>query len=109
MSERLELVTDFASLRASDYVVLKACPWCGAEHRGLLLSLAGDIRRNAPSGGVHRSGPAWLTTIAAHDGRTGCVVVSPRAVDERYVYRINIPPAEEARETARPKERERIR
>lgn len=37
MGERLELVTDFAQLRAGMIVVSKSCPWCGGAHRRMLI------------------------------------------------------------------------
>jgi hypothetical protein len=36
--ERLDLVTDFATLREYMIVVIKPCGRCGAQHRGMLFN-----------------------------------------------------------------------
>jgi hypothetical protein len=41
-NERLELVTDFASLKAGDYVEVRRCVDCGATHRGILVAFDDD-------------------------------------------------------------------
>lgn len=37
MAEKLELVTDFGSLRAGMIAFVKHCEWCEHSHRGILL------------------------------------------------------------------------
>lgn len=106
--EKLEPVTDFASLRAGDLVVVKPCRWGDGYHRGLLLRFDPDSCGWDP-GGVVEFYPAWTTTVVGFHGKGGCMLVGAYLVRERRLYRVAIPPAEETRETARPKKLERVR
>jgi hypothetical protein len=108
-NERLDLVTDFGSLKAGDLVVLKPCKWCDRDHRGMLLAFV------AGAYGLNKDGEievhdGWTTTIPSHRPKpSGCCLIGGMHVADRRVYRVIIPPAQEARETARPKKLERVR
>lgn len=87
--ERLELVTDFASLRAGMIVVVKTCVWCGGDHRAMLMSKSGHIPGRWPDGtiivcdgwfGVPEQPPA------THGGKLR--LVSQRTVADRRVFRV---------------------
>ncbi len=71
--ERLELVTDFASLRAGLLVVVKSCRRCGAAHRGMLVSLC-----DGPGHGHRhdRHGPGWVRLPTARCGPSSWVGAS---------------------------------
>lgn len=105
--ERLELVTDFDSLRAGDLVVVKPCRWCGGQHRAMLLRFLGHATGIHPSG-AHETLPAWSTTAWTHVGPT---IIPEFLVADRRLYRVLIPPAEtsEPTETSVPSERTRER
>lgn len=84
--ERLELVTDFASLRAGMIVVVKPCS-CGKAVRGMLVEFRRDGEISSKGGRVPAD--AWLT-----EPGHGCGpwrfphVVSTRTVADRRVYRV---------------------
>lgn len=83
--ERLTLVTDFASLKAGDLVVVKPCGNCGEPHRTMLTSIGWGIVG-------HKGGPSishpWDCTPDhfCHDS-TFCV--SEFAVREGRVYLVD--------------------
>jgi hypothetical protein len=106
--ERLELVTDFGSLEAGDLIVLKPCKWCDRDHRGMLLAFVADAPGLNKSGGLEYH-DGWTTTIPSHRLGGKCCLIGDMHVADRRVYRVIIPPAQEARETARPKKLERVR
>lgn len=88
--ERLELVTDFASLRAGMIVVIRACGWCeGADHRGLLVRPWGPHVSNSPTRGPERVDAAWeVAPRPVGGGHTLPLIVSARAVEMRRVFRV---------------------
>ncbi len=115
VKEELILVTDFGSLRAGDLVVVKHSAGSGHEchgggHRGVLIA----FEANEPceySGELVRT-PSWEMippSRCAIDDGFDVTAIGPEHVDERRLYRVIIPPTEEARETARPKTVERVR
>ena len=82
--ERLELVTDFARLRAGMILVCKPCVHCDASaHRFMLMNLV-------PADGKHGDTIAW--TILPHSCKAWRnrrdVWVSPSSVATRTVYRV---------------------
>lgn len=92
--EKLELVTDFDALKACDLVVVKDCGYCGMAHWALLLRLVTDgLARGA--GGEFCEGTMWHTSDHSH-GWTGCMCLAPVVVDQRRVYRVLVPGADEA-------------
>jgi hypothetical protein len=94
--ERLELVVSERDLKAADLCVLRMCTDCGKDERMFLL------RATTCECGCGRS--AWLV-----DGGCHAQFVPDGSVREQRLYRVIIPPAEEARETSRPKKLERVR
>lgn len=58
MSERLELVRDFAELRTGIKVVIRPCGWCGADHEAFLLNLRTLDDVEDPRG-VSARGTGW--------------------------------------------------
>lgn len=77
MKEKLELVTDFGSLRAGMIVVTKNCRRCNGAHRGMLTRMVRD------------TGPIdqWVWR-RPHDSPCGARGPSERSVSERRVFRV---------------------
>lgn len=74
--ERLELVIDFASLRAGALVVGKPCT-CGGAHRGVLVRLV-----------PYAYGDAWEMLPKPPCCRTRTYGPSPRDIVNRAVWRV---------------------
>lgn len=91
MKEKLELVTDFATLRAGMIVVLKPCGWCNTSgHRFMLVKRRhGEMVR---PNGEDITDDYWTTLPAFHQERDGtersALVVSSYVIPERRVYRV---------------------
>lgn len=101
MAEKLELVTDFASLKAGMIVVVKDCGWCGKQHRFILVK-DGDSML-AGSDGSFRPVAHWEVLPEVHDvDLSGPMVVSAWTTNERRLYRVvdDLDLAREALETA---------
>ena len=106
-NERLEIVTEFGSLKAGDLVVVKACAGCGATHRSILVKF--HPRVAFVSGRVDAAWEGAPLKTCENPTATRPANVSSLSVREGRAYRVVIPPAEEARETARPRKLERVR
>ncbi len=105
--EELELVTEFQSLRAGDLVVYVRCGvrGCGRDHRGILTT-RGDEGFTEGFGTV----PCWRIQPDPHRRPPAPPsVIIEAAVRADHVYRVVIPPATESRETARPRQLERVK
>jgi hypothetical protein len=97
--ERLELVTDFGSLRAGDLVVVKDCRFGDGDHCGMLL------RFDRGAGGWNSNGrfveeAAWYTTARGLHTFGGTMLVGASLVATRRLYRVIVPPAADTRETS---------
>jgi hypothetical protein len=97
--EKLELVTEFGSLKAGDLVVVRPHVPGWKDHRCMLVRMTTHWLSGEPS---------WVVLPKHIDTLADCLL-TPAFVDRRQVYRVVIPPAEEARETARPKQLERVK
>ena len=86
MKEKLELVTDFASLRAGMIVVVKGCGWCPYRHRGILVS---KNRQPAlgPDGSIDRD-VAWSYLPRTRCGPGFVPAFSADAVALGNVFRV---------------------
>ncbi len=104
--EELIVVTDFGDLRAGDLVVLKPCNFCGESHRGMLTVFNND-EGYGPSGEVFDSDGWELAPDPSCCGPDESMDICVNAVVDRVVYRVQVPPASEVREAARPKKLER--
>ena len=87
-AERLELVTDFATLRAGMIVVSVNCPWCGAsKHRHMLVSQSTENVISAT--GAYFRGPAWSLAPERYcNGMANGHVITRVSVDESRLFRV---------------------
>jgi hypothetical protein len=87
--ERLELVTDFASLRAGMLVVLKPCPvpMCSVRvHRGMLVAQSSEIVGvSLTRGGLGYASSAWSIAPTWHSHEEA---ITPAAVAWRILFRV---------------------
>ncbi len=109
MSEKLELVTDFGSLRAGDLVVVK-CYRCRLKNRGMLMGIEdASADSDDPT-------PGWtmMPELGAHDHEKPDpeeweMLVGPGTVAAGIVYRVIIPDADKALTVDRVRPLERVR
>ena len=92
--ERLELVTDFGSLRQGDLVVVCGCDQCGGRHRGILLYpevatvfTSGRIENDVPTFELHPQ-PSCRPAVAGL--LIGAFSVCPSFVAAKVVYRVDV-------------------
>lgn len=91
MKEKLELVTNFESLRSGMIVVVKPCsnPFCKKQHRHLLLKLSADTHFVGDGFDVVESAaPAWDVLPGRSCRPAAEAVVSADTVYRRIVYRV---------------------
>lgn len=84
MSEKLELVTSFATLRAGMIVVVKSCKWCGRDHRAMCIKREENCLCRWPDGSTV-VGPTWL--VAPRFCRDSDRL-SMRTIADRRAYRV---------------------
>jgi len=87
MSERLELVTDFAELRAGMIVVetvCEACPGGSGRHRWMLVHFEAGAEAETANGEFEVS-DIWDVEPEAP---CGCNVIDYRSVEARTLYRV---------------------
>lgn len=105
MSGERELVTDFASLRAGDYVEVMPCTYCHGAHGGILLRLQTGGVWDAAGG--HLTETTWTFTggrcLASKltSARSGDIVIAATTVDRRIVFRIDTGLEAPTQETAK--------
>lgn len=90
--ERLELVTDFSSLRAGMIVVIRPCFECGSTHR-MLLTRRSPFHMSGPTiDGEMWSGHAWFYEPAApcdeEWGSWGPAAITTMTMERGALYRV---------------------
>ena len=91
--EKLELVTDFAQLRAGMKVVLRPS-LCGcSQHGGMLMPLRSELPvEDARTGGVEPASPEHFELLplpsCAVFKHYSAMVIAPSQVAERRLYRV---------------------
>lgn len=95
--ERLELVTDFAQLRAGMIVVVKPCGLCSRQHRGMLFKIHSSLSRDLDGTPCLA---LWELVPTAHSR----VAICHHATDKRRVYRV-LDGLEQSQTTTRKRER----
>jgi hypothetical protein len=104
-NEEVELVTDFASLRAGIVVWCKPCRWCGGQHRGMLLRFKISGSACLPEGGRSVNEPRFDVEPMSPCSFSGSSL-SARSVEAGVIYRVVDPlldaaPVTRAKELAR--------
>jgi hypothetical protein len=104
--EEVELVADFASLRAGMIVVVSPCavPWCLGSHRHMLTRLSADAYYvGHGANGVPCTIPAWDVLPGRSCRPTEEAVISRDTIARRIVYRV-VDPLLDAKPVTRTKE-----
>ena len=108
--ERLELVTDFATLRAGMIVVYRPCQDCGGSHRGMLLRFYEGPMHDPSNRSVKFLDRGWIlapkTYCPPDDPSDDCI--GTQAVSRGAVYRV-IDGLEDEQTTTTTKKRERVK
>lgn len=103
MSGERELVTDFASLRAGDFIEVHCDhPGCGKTHRGLLLSQTTNARID-PDGKRRERVSGWplVADCTSTVTTSQTFSVTPTTVARRIVFRIDTGLSASSQETAK--------
>jgi hypothetical protein len=88
VSERLELVTDFAQLREGMIVALR-CPFHPPHHRGMLLGFkVGWVSGSVAAGTDERNGAARYAIDPDQYDHPQNVAVTAELVAAKHVYRV---------------------
>lgn len=96
--EELILVTDFASLREMDLIVMFGCTGCGGKHRGMLIAFHPNAETSRGCTGKREdNADTWEAVPPPHG--SWAWGITPDIIPLRVLYRVVIPPVEETADT----------
>jgi hypothetical protein len=93
------LVTNWAELRIGMIVIIRPCNFCGGQHRTQLANLVNGIRGLTPSGDWADAG--GYTVFVQPPCMKLKYLVTPAAVAQRLVWRVEDGVNDDARQRAR--------